>query len=190
VFAFTTLGAFLFSCSLYLQNLRHYSAVHTGLIYMSMAVGMLIFSPLSGRLVGRYGTRPSLLAAGSLITLAAILLTRLDARTPIWALIGMFTIFGIGFGMVNAPITTAAVSGMPLDRAGAAAAVASTSRQVGVSIGVALCGALTGADLWWVIAALTAGIVILGVASNTAWAHRTRDRIAPLLEQEVPAHAG
>ena len=49
--------------------------------------------------------------------------------------------------MVNAPITTAAVSGMPLDRAGAASAVTSTSRQVGVSLGVALCGSVAGAAI-------------------------------------------
>ena len=50
--------------------------------------------------------------------------------------------FGLGFGMVNAPITNAAVSGMPRSQAGVAAAVASTSRQLGQSLGVAVVGAL------------------------------------------------
>ncbi|WP_029895576.1 MFS transporter [Nocardia brasiliensis] len=190
VFSFATLGAFLFTCSLYLQTVRHYSAVHTGLLYLAMAVAMVIFSPLSGRLVGKHGTRPSLLVAGVMMTIAAVLLSTLTPDTPVWALVVMFAIFGVGFGMVNAPITTTAVSGMPLDRAGAAASVASTSRQVGVSIGVALCGALTGAGLWWVIAVLTAGVAILGVVANTPWASRSSDRIAPLLEQKVPAHVG
>ncbi|WP_405135410.1 MFS transporter [Nocardia sp. NBC_01388] len=190
VAAFAALGAFLFDVSLYLQGVRGFSAVHTGLLYLPMALGMLIFSPLSGRLVGRYGTRPSLLAAGAFMTVAAIGLTRLAPDTPVWQLIIMFALFGIGFGMVNAPITTAAVSGMPLDRAGAAAAVASTSRQVGVSLGVALCGALTGSGLWWTIAMFAVTIPMLGVAANTSWAYRTRDRVAPLLEQKVPAHAG
>ncbi|MFJ1454925.1 MFS transporter [Nocardia sp. N2S4-5] len=187
VCAFAGLGAFLFSASLYLQGTRHFSAVHTGLLYLPMALGVLICSPLSGRLVGRYGTRPSLLVAGTFMALAAVLLTTLHADTAIWQLIIMFAVFGIGFGLVNAPITTAAVSGMPNDRAGAAAAVASTSRQVGVSIGVALCGLLTGASLWWVVAALAASIIGLGVAANTRWAERSRDRVAPLLEEKVPA---
>ncbi|MCM6772096.1 MFS transporter [Nocardia sp. CDC159] len=190
VCAFAGLGAFLFSASLYLQGTRHFSAVHTGLLYLPMAAGVLVFSPLSGRLVGRYGTRPSLLASGTLMAAAAVMLTTLRPDTPVWQLIIMFATFGMGFGLVNAPITTAAVSGMPLDRAGAAAAVASTSRQVGVSLGVALCGLLTGASLWWVLAGLAMGIVALGVAANTRWAARSRDRVAPLLEQKVPAHAG
>ena len=188
VCAFAGLGAFLFSASLYLQGVRQYSAVHTGLLYLPMALGMLICSPLSGRLVGRHGTRPSLVSAGILMTIAAALLTTLRPDTPIWQLIIMFAVFGAGFGMVNAPITTAAVSGMPLDRAGAASAVASTSRQVGVSVGVALCGLLTGAGLWWVVAALAACVVVLGIAANTGWALRSRDRISPLLENKVPAH--
>lgn len=187
VCAFIGLGAFLFSASIYLQGVRHYSAVHTGLLYLPMALAMLICSPLSGRLVGRHGTRPSLVAAGILMTVAAGLLTTLRPDTPVWQLAIMFAIFGAGFGTVNAPITTAAVSGMPLDRAGAASAVASTSRQIGVSIGVALCGLLTGAGLWWVIAGFAATVVVLGVLANTGWALRSRDSIAPLLEDKVSA---
>ncbi|WP_330178962.1 MFS transporter [Nocardia sp. NBC_01503] len=186
--AFAALGAFLFDVSLYLQGVRHFSAVHSGLLYLPMALGMLVFSPVSGRLVGRYGTRPSLVVAGVFMTAAAVGLTRMAPDTAVWQLVVLFALFGIGFGMVNAPITTAAVSGMPLDRAGAASAVASTSRQVGVSLGVALCGALTGAGLWWTIAALALTVPMLGVAANTPWAYRTRDRVAPLLEQKVPAH--
>ena len=147
VCAFAAWGAFLFMMALYLQEERGFSAMHTGLIYLPVAVGALIFSPLSGRLVGRFGSRPSLLVAGILITAATLMLTRLSATTPVWQLLVIFAVFGIGFSMVNAPVTNAAVSGMPTDRAGAASAVASTSRQVGVSIGVALCGSVAGAAL-------------------------------------------
>ena len=62
--AFAAWGAFLFMMSLYLQAERGFSAMQTGLIYLPIAVGALLFSPLSGRLVGRYGARPSLLVAG------------------------------------------------------------------------------------------------------------------------------
>ena len=126
VCAFAAYGAFLFMMSLYLQGYRGYSAMHTGLLYLPLAIGALVFSPLSGRLVGRYGSRPSLVSAGVLLTAATILMSLMGAETPVWQLIVTFAIFGIGFSMVNAPVTTTAVSGMPLDRAGAASAVAST----------------------------------------------------------------
>ena len=60
--AFAAWGAFLFMMSLYLQGERGFSAMHTGLIYLPIAIGALIFSPLSGRMVGRFGAPP--VAAG------------------------------------------------------------------------------------------------------------------------------
>ena len=197
VCAFASYGAFLFMMSLYLQGERHYSAVHTGLIYLPIAIGALIFSPLSGRLVGRFGARPSLVASGVMLTAAAILLTRLTASTPVWVLIVIFAVFGVGFAMVNAPVTTAAVSGMPRDRAGAASATASTSRQVGVSLGVALCGSLAGGavaapnagftagatPLWLACAGFGAVVLILGLASTSPRAVRSAERLAPLVDE-------
>ena len=195
VSGFAAWGAFLFMMSLYLQGERGFSAMHTGLIYLPIALGALLFSPLSGRLVGRYGARPSLVAAGVLISAAAVMLTFLTAMTPVWSLLVVFTVFGIGFSMVNAPITNAAVSGMPLDRAGAASAVTSTSRQVGVSIGVALCGSVAGSalamdgtdfataarPLWFICAALGLVILSLGLYSTSQRGLSSAERLAPLI---------
>lgn len=195
VSAFAAWGAFLFMMSLYLQAERGFSAMHTGLIYLPIALGALLFSPLSGRLVGRFGARPPLLVSGALIAIASTMLIFLTATTPVWQLLIVFAIFGIGFSMVNAPITNAAVSGMPLDRAGAASAVTSTSRQIGVSIGVALCGsvagsamATAGADfavaarpLWFVCAVLGVVILGLGLLSTSQRGLRSAQRLAPLV---------
>jgi EmrB/QacA subfamily drug resistance transporter len=195
VSAFAAWGAFLFVISLYLQDERGFSAMHTGLIYLPIAVGALVFSPLSGRLVGRFGSGPSLLVAGALITAATLMLTGLSATTPVWQLLAIFAVFGVGFSMVNAPVTNAAVSGMPTDRAGAASAIASTSRQIGVSVGVALCGsvagsalATTGVDfavaarpLWLISAGLGVVIVALGLYSTSPRALRSAERLAPLI---------
>jgi EmrB/QacA subfamily drug resistance transporter len=199
VCAFAAWGAFLFMMSLYLQDERGFSAMHTGLVYLPIAIGALVFSPLSGRLVGRFGSRPSLLVAGTLITAATLMLAQLTATTPVWQLLVIFAVFGIGFSMVNAPVTTAAVSGMPTDRAGAASAIASTSRQVGVSIGVALCGSVAGAalatvgadfavaarPLWLICAGLGVAIFVLGFHSTSGRAQRSAERLAPLVAADV-----
>ncbi|MDG4665671.1 MFS transporter [Mycobacterium sp. 236(2023)] len=195
VSAFAAWSAFLFMMSLYLQFERGFSAMYTGLIYLPIAIGALVFSPLSGRLVGRYGARPSMVVSGLLIAVAAALLLILSATTPVWELLIIFAVFGIGFAMVNAPITNAAVSGMPLDRAGAASAVTSTSRQVGVSIGVALCGSVAGqamanpgADfaaaarpLWFICVALGVLVTVLGLYATSPKAVRSAERLAPLV---------
>ena len=173
--------------------------MHTGLIFLPVAIGALVFSPLSGRMVGRFGSRPSLLIAGTLITLATLMLSRLTMATPVWQLLIIFAVFGIGFSMVNAPVTTAAVSGMPTDRAGAASAIASTSRQVGVSLGVALCGSVAGAalaatgvdfavaarPLWLICTALGVMIFVMGFYATSGRALRSADRLAPLVAADV-----
>jgi EmrB/QacA subfamily drug resistance transporter len=204
VCAFSAWGAFLFMMSLYLQGERGYSAMHTGLIYLPIAIGALVFSPISGRLVGRFGARPSLLAAGVLITAASVLLTFLTATTPVWMLLVNFAVFGVGFSMINAPITNAAVSGMPLDRAGAASAVTSTSRQIGVSIGVALCGSVAGGaltrsgtdfaaaarPLWFVCVGLGLVIFALAFLSTSPRAVRSAERLAPLIAGNAAPRVG
>jgi EmrB/QacA subfamily drug resistance transporter len=186
-------GAFLFMMSLYLQGERHYAALHTGLMFLPVSLAMLILSPLSGRLVGRFGSRPSLIIAGTSLTAATLMLAELTVTAPVWVVLGIFALFGAGLAMANSPITTAAVSGMPTDRAGAASAMASTSRQVGVSIGVALCGSLAGSaltarsadyaadarPLWLVCTALGVIITVLAVASTSRRALRSAERVGP-----------
>ncbi|MEU8612459.1 DHA2 family efflux MFS transporter permease subunit, partial [Actinoplanes sp. NPDC048791] len=141
VCAFGALGGFLFLNSLYLQEVRSLSALQAGLYTLPMAALTAVIAPLSGRMVGARGPRLPLILAGSAIALAMLPLTRLTADTPVWLLFTAYAMFGFGFGMVNAPITNTAVSGMPRAQAGVAAAIASTSRQVGAALGVAVVGA-------------------------------------------------
>lgn len=195
VCAFAGWAAFLFMMSLYLQGERGYSPMATGFIYLPIAIGALVFSPLSGRLVGRFGSRPSLVISGAMITSAAVMLLFLTPSTPVWVMLSIFAAYGIGFAMINAPVTNAAVSGMPRDRAGAASAITSTSRQVGVSIGVALCGSVAGAalaathvgfteaarPLWIINVVLGLVITVLAVTSTSARAKVSAQRLAPLI---------
>ena len=194
VCSFSAFSGFLFLNALYLQEVRGLSAFHTGLCTLPLALATILCSPFSGRLVGTYGTRPSLLASGTATVISALMMTQLTATTPLPFLLLTYVIFGIGFGMVNAPITNTAVSGMPKAQAGLAAAVASTSRQIGASLGVALAGTILGAHIhngfaeashpfWWLITGGGATVLLLGWLSNTRWAHDTTRHAAHLLEE-------
>jgi len=197
---FAALGGFLFLNSLYLQDVRGFSAFRAGLGILPAAVAVMIVSPLSGRLVATHGARPSLVISGIMLASSALLLTQLHADTPILTVLLTYAMFGIALGMVNAPVTFAAVSGMPRAQAGLASAVASTSRQIGVSIGVALAGALAGrpaavasaADaafglamhrFWWIFAGVGVVVVMLGVLSTGARARASTRRIAHLMQE-------
>ncbi|MEV0978008.1 MFS transporter [Streptomyces sp. NPDC049915] len=198
--AFAALGGFLFLSTLYLQNVRGLSALHAGLWMLPMAVPTFLCAPLSGRLVGSRGPRLPLLIAGVAMTTSAVLFAGFEAETSGVTLFLGYVLFGIGFGFVNAPITNTAVSGMPRAQAGVAAAVASTSRQLGQTLGVAVVGALlasgvTGSSYreafvsaakpgWWVLVFCGAAVLVLGVVSSGRWARMTASRTAERLQSD------
>ena len=196
--AFAALGGFLFLSTLYLQNVRGLDALHAGLWMLPMAVPTFLCAPLSGRLVGTRGPRLPLVIAGTAMTLSGLLFALFDAETSDATLFLGYVLFGVGFGFVNAPITNTAVSGMPRSQAGVAAAVASTSRQLGQTLGVAVIGAVlaagvsassyradfTGAAVpgWWILTGCGAVVLVLGVLTTGRWARRTAERTAERLE--------
>lgn len=198
VSAFAALGGYLFLSTLYLQNVRGLDALHAGLWMLPMATPMFLCAPLSGRLVGTRGPRLSLLIAGTAMTLSAALFALFDAETSNATLILGYAMFGIGFGFVNAPITNTAVSGMPRAQAGVAAAVASTSRQLGQTLGVAVVGAVLAAGVsvssyrqtfvdaavpgWWILTGCGLMVLIVGAVTSGPWARRTAERTAERLE--------
>ncbi|MFJ6906672.1 MFS transporter [Streptomyces griseoluteus] len=198
VSAFAALGGFLFLSTLYLQNVRGLDALHAGLWMLPMAVPTLLCAPLSGRLVGSRGPRLPLLIAGAAMTVSGLLFALFEAETSNVTLFLGYVLFGVGFGFVNAPITNTAVSGMPRAQAGVAAAVASTSRQLGQTLGVAVIGAVLAAGIgsspyrdtfvsaarpgWWILAACGAAVLVLGLLTSGRWAHRTAERTAERLE--------
>ncbi len=118
--AFAGLAGFLFLNTLYLQDVRGLSALHAGLYMLPMAGLTVLFAPLAGRLVGSRGPRICLLIAGVAMAGSGLLFALFEAETSNPLLFTGYVLFGLGFGMVNAPITNTAVSGMPRSQAGAA----------------------------------------------------------------------
>ena len=197
--SFASFAGFLFLNALYLQQERGFSAFHTGLCTLPLAVTMTICSPLAGRLVGSHGTRPPLLISGAGFLLGTLLLTRLRIDTPLGLLLVAYAFFGTGLGMVNPAITNNAVAGMPLMQAGVAAAIASTGRQVGAAMGVAVAGTVVAASrargsdftrathpIWWMMSGCGAVVLLLGWASNTPWAKASTERVAHLFKDLPP----
>jgi EmrB/QacA subfamily drug resistance transporter len=200
VAAFAAFGGFLFLNTLNLQEGRGLSPVQAGLATVPMALMTVVASPLSGRLVGRHGPRVPLVIAGVCLVTAGATLTVVGPATPLPWLLATYVVFGLGFGFVNAPITSAAVSGMPRAQAGVAAAIATTSRQVGQTLGVAVVGAIVASgagdpadvDLssasrpgWWALTACGAVVLLLGLVGSTRRAGESARRTAAALNPEA-----
>jgi EmrB/QacA subfamily drug resistance transporter len=194
VAAFSAFGGFLFLNTLYLQQARGLSPVQAGLLIVPLAFMTVVASPLSGRVVGRRGPRLPLVIAGTAMLAGCAILTGLEPATPVGQLFAAYTLFGLGLGFVNAPITNAAVSGMPRAQAGVAAAIATTSRQVGMTLGVAVIGAIAASHAgpsshpaWWTLTACGGVVLVLGIVATTGRARASAHRTAAALNPEALA---
>ncbi|HWG13808.1 MAG TPA: MFS transporter [Streptosporangiaceae bacterium] len=196
VTAMAALAGFLFLNTLYLQDVRSYRPLLAGLCLLPMALALAVCATISGRIVASRGTRIPMVASGVLVIAGGVLMTRLTDLTSLPYLFLAYVIFGAGLGLVNAAITNSAVSGMPREQAGVAAGVASASRQIGNSLGVAVMGSVLSGNLrgglatgfvaasrpgWWIVAVLGAIGLVLALVTTGAWAQRTAARTASLL---------
>jgi predicted MFS family arabinose efflux permease len=190
VAAYASFGGFLFLTTLYLQRARGLTPLTAGAVLAPMAVMTVITSPMSGRILGRKGPRIPLAVAGVGILAACLCLTGIGLKTPVALLVLAAVVFGIGFGFVNAPVTEAAVSGMPRSQVGVASAIATTSRMLGQSLGVAVAGAILGSPhstvglvaasrpAWGTLAGCGVAVLLLSVIATTPQAAESARRTA------------
>ncbi|HLJ99139.1 MAG TPA: DHA2 family efflux MFS transporter permease subunit [Streptosporangiaceae bacterium] len=195
--AHVALAGFLFLASLYLQDVLRLSALAAGLHLLPMAAVMGAGAVLSGRIVGRSGARLPMMASGIALCASGLLLSRLTQGSGLLSVLLAFCVFGVGSGLVGVPITQAAVSGMPATQAGVASGIASTSRQVGQSLGVAVFGSILAVgtrghpgpagfiaasrEAWLLLASCGVVVALLGFVTTGERARRGAARTAEIL---------
>src|SRR5580692_610659 len=134
-------GVYFFS-SFYLQNVRGYSPLETGLLAVPFALGQFVFSPRASSLVSRFGVRP-VMATGMLANAVAIGgWAFLDQSSPIWIVTIMFFVQGAGLGLAVPTATATIMQALPRERAGAGSALTNTARQIAVALSVAVLGSI------------------------------------------------
>jgi EmrB/QacA subfamily drug resistance transporter len=132
-------GVFLF-LTFYLQTVKFYSPVTSGLAFLPMIACILVSSNTSSIvLLPRLGPR-ALIASGMVLGAAAMsLLTRLTITSSYaGGVLPSLLLLGVGFGMIISPAINTATAGVPRQDSGVASALVNTMQQVGGSIGTAL----------------------------------------------------
>jgi DHA2 family multidrug resistance protein-like MFS transporter len=138
--AFFAMSGITFSLPFYMQILRGFSTLQAGLCFLPFALGQIIAAPRSAGMVKRYGYRTVMTGGLILVAIAMVLLARIPIDAPLWAVLVVFFVFGLGMGNVIAPGSTVMQNVLPLARAGAGSAVQNTVRQVAGALGVAIVG--------------------------------------------------
>lgn len=141
------LGEFglLFTLPLYLQNVLGLSALGSGAVLASMAVGAFLAGGLAGRLTRRMSSA-SVASLGLAIEASALLVIALvvgpATQAPLVAIV--LIAYGVGLGLSSAQLTGVILADVPPDQSGQGSATQSTTRQVGSALGVAVLGTILG----------------------------------------------
>ena len=135
-----------FFLSLYLQTAAEASPIQAGLALLPLALLAAVIAPAAGWLVSRVSPR-WLIGAGMALTAAGLaLLAGINVQWGQWQLLPGLLIAGLGIGLATTPITTAAMDRVPARQYGIASATLNSFRMVGLSLGVAIMGAIVAAQ--------------------------------------------
>jgi MFS transporter, DHA2 family, multidrug resistance protein len=141
---FAAMGTFFFA-AFFLQLVRGYSPLQAGLMMLSFAAAQLIFAPRSAAMVKRFGPKAVCTVGLALVTIGLGGFAFVTAETPVWGMLVLFFIQGVGMANVMPPVTESVMASLPRERAGVGSAVLNTVRQVGGALGVAVLGSVLAA---------------------------------------------
>ncbi|MFD0818389.1 MFS transporter [Micromonospora zhanjiangensis] len=154
---FAAMGVLFFG-SFYLQLVRDYSPLQTGLLFLPFASAQLVFAPRSAAMVRRYGAK-AVSAVGLLLTTVSLgAFAFVEADTPIWIVAVVYFVQGVGMANIMPPAMESIMSALPRERAGVGSAVSNTVRQVAGAFGVAVIGSVLAAVYRDQIAPATRGL--------------------------------
>jgi DHA2 family methylenomycin A resistance protein-like MFS transporter len=132
----------VFVLSLYLQQVRHFSALDTGLMLLPFAGLTMVLPPVTGRVVARFGPRYVMITGQCLAAGGTAILALADPHTAYRLLLPGLVLLGLGMAATMPSMTAAVMLAAPREFAGIASGVLNAARQVGGVLGIALLGTL------------------------------------------------
>ncbi|MCP8969269.1 DHA2 family efflux MFS transporter permease subunit [Ectobacillus ponti] len=123
---------------IYLQNIRGFSAIDSGIILLPGSLLMGFMGPFAGRLFDRYGIRPLAVCGLLITTYCTYEFTHLSYDTPYSHIIGIYTLRSFGMSFLMMPMMTAGINSLKASQISDGTAAQSTLRSVAGSIGTAI----------------------------------------------------
>lgn len=122
----------------YLQNIRGFTPIESGLLLLPGSLIMGIMGLIAGKLFDKYGIRPLAIIGLAITTYATYEFTKLTMETPYSVIMRDYIIRSIGMSFIMMPIMTAGMNALPMKLISHGTATQNTSRQVAGSIGTAI----------------------------------------------------
>lgn len=123
---------------IYLQNLRGFSALDSGLLLLPGSLIMSLLGPFAGKLLDTIGLKPLAIFGIAVMTYATWELTKLNMDTPYMTIMGIYVLRSFGMAFIMMPMVTAAINALPGRLASHGNAFLNTMRQLAGSIGTAI----------------------------------------------------
>jgi EmrB/QacA subfamily drug resistance transporter len=170
-------GVAMFGATVYLsqyfQIARGMSPTHAGLMTVFMVGGLVVSSMVTGRIITRTGTWKRYLVAGMVaVVVGLVLLSRIDAVTPLWVLAVDMAVLGLGLGATMQNLVLSVQNNAAQADMGSASSLVAFFRSLGGSVGVAALGAVLSHQ---VSTQVTAGLGQMGLATNAQQSHDIPD---------------
>jgi len=141
-FTFVSAPPFILIMPFYLMQGIGMSPSEAGLLLAVNSVATIVCGPVSGALSDRFGPQRFAAAGAAATAFAFVLMMFFNLDTGMAAIILVLILLGVGIGMFQTPNSSMIMGSVPRDQLGTASALMATVRQVGLSLGMALAGAL------------------------------------------------
>ncbi|MEV5953323.1 MFS transporter [Streptomyces sp. NPDC051987] len=129
----------------YIQTVRGYTALETGLLMVPLAAAQIFFAPRARHVVTKFGVRATCVFALLLDAVTFVGFLLLGRTSPIWVLEVLFAMLGVAFAHITPPATVVIMSSLPREKAGTGSAITNVFRQGGGALGTAVLGSLLAA---------------------------------------------
>ncbi|WP_309127915.1 MFS transporter [Microbacterium sp.] len=132
--------------TLYLQEVRQFSPLATGLSWLPFAVGIVIGAGVAPKLLLKIAPRWVAALGGLLAAGGALWFSRITVETGYWTgMAAAMLVIALGFGLGVVALTQAAVYGVDADKAGITSALLNSAQQIGVALGLAVLAGVAAA---------------------------------------------
>ena len=130
----------MFLLPLFLENVLNYNAMNAGVLMAPTAIAVAVISPFSGKISDRIGPRYPLFAGLLIVAASMFMFDNLSLKTTVYDIVINQLIRGVGIGLLNAPVMSAALNSVKTDMIPEASGLIPVSLQIGASFGIAFIG--------------------------------------------------